>query len=319
MNMEAGDRVAKGEDGVLCWTYALDLWHNPVLYLFVAKVFLWISIPMGLLAMSLGDWSLMPGLVVALAIVAGFQLLWGIGYVGWALIARGVCRFHYEMDDEAVALVPERAERERRAALGLALGAIGIAAGRPLQAAGQMAGLHAASVDSVMPFRSVRRVKDRYRRYDLICLRSRLGGLQVFVNRGDYSLVFNYIARRMPEWPDKGAARSARRGRLLAAGAVSLAVNLTALAANLRSYGQTGTLKWAWRWRGGDYGQQRAFALLAEDWYGAAGQVTHSLRFSLPFALIGLLAVALAAYLLLWLAEAVKRMFTIIPQKPSGE
>ena len=79
------------------------------------------------------------------------------------------------------------------------------------------------------------------------------------------------------------------------------------LAVNLRSYEQTGWLKWAYSYRGGDYGQQRAFALLVTDWYtpgmGDAGAVTHSMAFCLPYAVIGFLVVALALYLMLWLAS----------------
>ena len=301
------DRVTPSEDGIYRWIYDYDMWHNGVIFRSMMKIGLWIAVPMGLFAAALGEWGGVNGWLMGLSIMAGFLLVMALSYAIWALVRKGVYRMQFMMDDEAVAMVPTQAEKTGYSRLGLLVGILGLASGHALQAAGQAANLNAASRNSVVNFKSVRRISTDKRDGGQIYLREWIGGLQIFVGPGDYEFVLDYIRQRVPAQPDRSAARAARRKRMMLAALGSLAVNLVTLAVNLRSYEQTGWLKWAYSYRGGDYGQQRAFALLVTDWYtpgmGDAGAVTHSMAFSLPYAVIGFLVVALALYLMLWLAS----------------
>ena len=88
----------------------------------------------------------------------------------------------------------------------------------------------------------------------------------------------------------------------------SLAVNLAALVINLNAYSATGALALAGPFqRGGDYGFQAAFALLAEEWFIPDAPFQRRLSFSWPHALIGFLVVALAVWLVLTVAAALRR------------
>ena len=305
------NRVTVDENGVLHWTYPLDLRRNLTIFRMMLKITGAMGLAMGLIAMAMGNWGSVPGLVMGLIFLGGCV---GVGLLiyGIMLLAyRGVMRLHFVMTDEFVAQVYSQAERNTTDTLAAVALVAGLATGHAGQALGTTTNLHNMSRNSKCFLSGVRRIIQR-RDSDLLILKQAVFQSQVFVCPEDYDLVLEYIASRAGEEArDEELGREHRMGRrfrLLAAAGASLAVNLATLIVNLNAYKTTGMLKLAGPYqRGGDYGRQGAFALMAEDWFVTEAPFQHRLSFSWPYAIIGFLVVALAVWLVLTVVAAIRR------------
>ena len=303
-------RVTLGEDGVYQWTYFVDMWHDPVIFGMVMKIFFWISLGIGLLVAVMGNWGSVPGPVMGLIWFGGFLAIWPISYAIWALCARGETRIFFAMNDECVlqTMYTQKARNVNDALSMLALVA-GVATGHAGQAMRTTTNLYNASRDTPTYFSGVKGIEERRDR-NVIVLKNLISRFRLLVPAEDYDLVLEHVRSRVPEWVlderEVEDRRRGRRARLWIAAAVSLILNGITVPINLAAYNATGYMKLAWSYRGGDYGQQRAFALLVQDWY-YKDPVEHHLFFSPIYAITGFLAVALLVWLALVIVAAIRR------------
>ena len=303
-------RVMVDEDGVVQWVYDVDMWHDPYIFAMVLKIMAWIGLGTGVFAMLLGNWGGVPGPVMGLIFFAGFIVLWLIIYVIWAMVVGGVSRQYYLMTDEfAMQTYSSRMHKTSDALSALVLVA-GIATGRAGEALSKGTNLHNATQETRTYFSGVKRVIAK-RDKNLIVLKNLITKLQLLVPPEDYDLVLEYIQSRVPEKAlDDELQRSLARGRrmrLLGAAGLSLALNLITVPINLASYKATSFLKLSWNVRGGDYGAQRAFGMLAEHWYSTEAPFEHRLSFHLFYAVFYFLIAFLILWLLLTIIAAIKR------------
>ena len=314
MDMEQRElerRVRQSEDGAYCWTYFMDMWHDPYMFGMVMKIFFWIALGMGLVAMMMGDWGRTPGWVVGLIFFGGFLVLWPIIYVIWALCAHGVMRMFFVMTDDYV-LQTAYTQKTRNVtdALEILTLVAGLATGHAGQAARTTTNVHNASREQPNYFSGVKGIVEQRDR-NMIVLKNMITRARIPVPPEDYDFVLEHIRAHVPEWvldeKEVEARSRGRKARLWIAAAVSLIANLITVPINVSAYKATGMMKLSWNGRGGDYGVQRAFALLGEDWYSAEAPFQHRLSFSPVYAVIGFLAVALVVWLVLTIVAAIRR------------
>ena len=303
-------RVRLCEDGVYRWTYSIDMWHSAFIFGPVMKIFFWIALAIGLFVGMAGSWRSTPGWVMGLVFFGGTLVLWPLIYVIWALCARGVTRMFFVMDDECIAQTSyTQKARDVNSALTAVMLVAGVATGNTGRALGTATRVNRASQDSTTYFSGVKGIVEKRDR-EMIVLKNLITRCRLLVPPEDYDLVLNHVRDHVPAWvlDDKTQDEyfRGRRMRLWIAAAASLILNGITVPINLASYRATGYLKIAWNVLGGDYGQQRAFALLVDDWY-FRDPVEHHLSFSPVYAVVCLLAVFLVVWLALVIVAAIRR------------
>ena len=304
-------RVTQGEDGAYHWTYCLDMWHNPFIFKMGLKIMFWIGLGAGLFATALGNWGSVSGLVMGLIFFAGFILLWLLIYGIWGLCVHGETRIFFAMNDECI-LQTSFTEKSRDVTNALSVLALvaGVASGHAGQAMRTTANLQNASRDTPTYFSGVKGIVEQ-RDKGIIVLKNLVTRFRVLVPEEDYDFVLEHIRAHVPEWvlDDKEVEERSRgrKSRLWIAAAVALGLNLITVPINLAAYKATGYLKLSWNLRGGDYGVQRAFGMLAEHWYSTEAPFEHRLSFHLVYTVFFFLIAFLVLWLMLTIVAAIQR------------
>ena len=304
-------RVTLDGDGVYRWTYYLDMWHDPFIFKTVLKIMFWIGLGAGAFAALLGDWGGVPGPVMGLIFLGGFVALWLMIYGIWALVAGGETRIFFAMNDECILQTSfTQKSRDVTDALSVLALAAGVATGRAGRALGATANLRSASRETPTYFSGVKGIVEQRDR-GVIVLKNLVTRFRALVPEEDYDFVLEFIRARVPEGAqnDREAEERdrGRRSRLWIAAALSLIANLITVPINLAAYRATGFLKLSWNLRGGDYGVQRAFGMLAEHWYCAEAPFEHRLSFHLFYTVFFFIVPAFVLWLMLTIVAAIQR------------
>lgn len=190
-------------DGKLRWTYELNLYSNPVLFVLCIKIFfcilaaLWVFINV----ICFGDSDYWPdrfisiGKVFLIAIPCVFALV-AISYLIYALIMGGKYCAVFEMDNNGINHIQMPKQYKKAQVIGFITTLTGALAGN-LSATG--AGLLSMGRQSMYSeFNSVRRIK-AIRRADTIKVNGTLLHNQIYVPSEDFNFVLNYMISRCPK------------------------------------------------------------------------------------------------------------------------
>jgi len=219
-------RVTLGEDGVLRWSYDMDMWHNRYMIGLVFKIIgLMLGIPTLLAAVAMlmraaplmadgvtGDRlrSFLRDDLILLAVVggmlAGMLLLGAIIYAICAAVMKGRYHLCFQMDDSAVALVRNPKTMGVINTLGIVAAIAGLAAGKPGESLRLGSTLAAANSTGTSRFDAARRVKI-VEKCDVLDIREFFGMNQIYVPPEDFEYVKEFILARIPE---KARIRSER-------------------------------------------------------------------------------------------------------------
>lgn len=203
----AGSSIICGNDGTFRWVYEYSLWRDVTVFFTVFKVFFGVGLGlvlfMEILNLIDGSWDIVSmeerlrfdaailGLACGLAIV---------GYVIFALMQGGSYCVMFTMDDESVEFQPLPKEMKRAEAISAINVLMGLATNNPTQI-----GIGLTTADSTMTsnFKNVRSIQG-YPRRGVIKVNEPFAKNQVYVEKGDYDFVYNYIRERCPNAKIRG-------------------------------------------------------------------------------------------------------------------
>ena len=190
MNNNALPPGITAEDGKLRWSYAIDLWRQPILIrplvimmaMFVGVVVITATVSGGFTAFL---WALGGGIAFTVVVV-------GLTYLIMGLIHRGQYIFLFEMDETGVLnhSIPRQNKKARslKSATVIAGYALGNSALRD-------AGRNADSSEFYSRFSEVKKVK-AVRKHNLIRVHSPFVRNQIYASPEQYGFVWEYIASR---------------------------------------------------------------------------------------------------------------------------
>jgi hypothetical protein len=194
--------IIHGEDGVLRWTYEMNMWTNPTILITLIKgVLIAAAVPILLVAVlglvEKGPAESLRVLAVVAPYVLGIMLaLLAIAYPIVALLNGGKYCVVFEMDDEGVNHIQMQKQFDRNKLVSMLTVLAGIAAGNP-QAAG--AGLLAGSRrNSYTKFSKVKTIVSRPSR-DVIYVNESLSKNQVYADSDNYEVILNYLLHQCPK------------------------------------------------------------------------------------------------------------------------
>ena len=203
----AGSSIIQGNDGTFRWVFEYSLWRDVTVFFTVFKVFFGVGLGLVLFMEILnwidGSWDIVSmeerlrfdaailGLACGLAIV---------GYVIFALMQGGSYCVMFTMDDESVEFQPLPKEMKRAEAISAINVLMGLATNNPTQI-----GIGLTTADSTMTsnFKNVRSIQG-YPRRGVIKVNEPFAKNQVYVEKGDYDFVYNYIRERCPNAKIRG-------------------------------------------------------------------------------------------------------------------
>ena len=178
------------EDGKLRWSYAINLWRQPILLYPLVKI---MAVFLVIVVISATATAGVAGLLWALAGGSAFTLtVVGLTYLIMALVHRGRYVILFEMDETGVLHQTEPRQNKKARSLGVAAILIGRASGiRTISDVGVNAG---GSV-FYSRFAQVKTVK-AVRKYDLIRVNAPFVWNQIYASPEQYGFVWEYITSR---------------------------------------------------------------------------------------------------------------------------
>ncbi len=188
-NMALPPGITEGE-GKLRWSYAINLWRQPILLrplmimmaVFLTFIVITATIAGGVTALL---WALGGGCAFTL-------LVGGLTYLIMGLIHRGQYIFLFEMDDKGVLNHSTPRQNKKARSLRVATMIVGHATGN---GAIRDAGRSAGSSEFYSRFSEVKKVK-AVRKYNLIRVHSPFVRNQIYASPEQYGFVWEYIASR---------------------------------------------------------------------------------------------------------------------------
>ncbi len=178
------------ENGKLCWSYAINLWRQPILIrplvmmmaVFLAFIVITATIAGGATALL---WALGGGLAFTVVVV-------GLTYLIMALIHRGQLIFLFEMDEKGV--LNQQTKRQNKTARSLR--AATVIAGYALgNSAMRDTGRNAVSSEFYSRFSEVKKIR-AVQKHDLIRVHSPFVRNQIYASPEQYGFVWQYITSR---------------------------------------------------------------------------------------------------------------------------
>ncbi len=178
------------DNGKLCWSYAINLWRQPILIrplvivmaVFLAIIVITATIAGGVTALL---WSLGGGVAFTVVVV-------GLTYLIMALIHRGQLIFLFEMDEKGVLHHQTPRQNKKARSLGVATMIVGRATGM-----GTLTdvGRNASGSEFYSRFSEVKKIK-AVQKHDLIRVRSPFVRNQIYASPEQYGFVLAYITER---------------------------------------------------------------------------------------------------------------------------
>ena len=201
-NNYTGSRVRLCEDGKYRWTYRVNMYKNPAIFLVVFKIIaILFCIPLVIALISAavkGDWAEAwdENIKIWLIVFVVFLAITVLAYLIVAWMYGGRYVVHFTLDEEGVVHEQETAQAKRAQKMGLLTAAAGILAKRPATVGSGM--LAASRNTSTSVFANVRRIIP-HRRQNLIKVNQLLDRNQVYVPDEDFDFVLDFIRRHCPE------------------------------------------------------------------------------------------------------------------------
>lgn len=196
------DKVRQYPDGKYRWTFKVNMYKNPTIFLLVFKIFgyiilgFWIFFNfINLLSGDLVDqfWFTTK---IALIMFGIFTVLCILGYLLMALIYGGKYIVDFVMDENGVEHKQVKTQAKKAKIIGWLTILAGLAGG---SRGAVSAGVASSSVNSsYSTFGKVRKVKG-YRRRNLIKVNELLNKNQIYVRDDDFDFVYDYITTRCPQ------------------------------------------------------------------------------------------------------------------------
>ena len=197
-NQSISPGITMAADGILRWTYEMNMLKNPMLILTIRKMLLIAAIVPALLVffLSLGDgfgsalmlFFKIMGIVVS--IVTGLLLL---AYPLVALINGGVYCVIFEMDDHTIRHIQMQKQFKKAQILAMIAALAGTAAGNPqAAAAGILAGSKQSSLSCFEKVKSITVNKNRH----VLYVNEILAHNQIYADARDFDFVSEYIISR---------------------------------------------------------------------------------------------------------------------------
>ena len=212
----AGTRVSEnitlGSDGKYRWTYAVNLFKNPVFFLLVWKLFFFIVLIIFAFTtvVDLIDWGgfslarTLGQLKIFGIIFGGMTALVTVGYLIYAAIMRGKYVVEFEMDEKGVLHRQVASQAKKSQKIGGAAMAAGILAGNYGAAA---AGAASQRTEMYSDFSRTRKVKTR-RLFSEIKVVSGLEHNRIYAAKEDLGFVADYMIAHCPKLKDAGKKRA---------------------------------------------------------------------------------------------------------------
>lgn len=190
----SGGKITRSDDGKYCWTYELNLYKNPTVFVTVWLIFFFILL--GITAVTcisdLVNWgpeTLLDNLRFLLYFFIGMTAVVALGYVVYALIVGGRYIVEFEMDEKGInhRQIPSQAEKAKK--IGEVTAMAGYLSKRPSVTG---AGIMAQRTEMYSDFEKVRHVRPCPRR-NMIKLNSPFSRNQVYAAKEDFPFVTDYI------------------------------------------------------------------------------------------------------------------------------
>lgn len=193
-----GEEIMRNQLGQYQWVYEMSLLKNPTIFFLVWKIFFWILI--GIFGFTMlfdliqgwGGEQLLGSLRMLGYFLIGMTVLVGLGYLIYAAIMGWKYIVRFTMDEEGVnhEQIPAQAVKAQK--IGMITTAMGAMTGNFTTMG---VGMNAQRSEMYTAFARVRKVK-LYPRRGLIKLNGILQHNQVYVTKGDYEFVRDYILAR---------------------------------------------------------------------------------------------------------------------------
>lgn len=200
LETEPSARIQRCPDGKYRWSYEVNLWRNPSIFLDLMKVFGVIMLGMWLLVaiiVPLFDGHLRWHRVVDtsgtfIGVLIAVLVLFLIGYVISGIVSGGRYAAYFVMDEETVT----HQQMDKGVKRTQLIAAISMMADDDNGSAALLAAAHSPFIT---PFKKVRKIKAIRRRH-LIKVDELLTKNRIFVeNPEDYEFVLRYICERCPQ------------------------------------------------------------------------------------------------------------------------
>lgn len=194
-----GSEVRLCTDGKYRWKYDLNMVTNPIIYITVFKVFLYIILGLFIIFGTFlfaihGDWAGLLGMAKTLLFVTAlFAILTVLGVLLVAAYYGGKYEVLFEMDESQIVHEQHPKQFKKAKKLGAVTAVAGAASGRLTTAgAGALAATHNKSVTE---FEKVRRVKP-LRGLHVIKVNAPFDHNQVYTRDEDFDFVYDFIKNR---------------------------------------------------------------------------------------------------------------------------
>lgn len=204
----AGSSIVVGNDGNYSWVFEYSLWRDPTVFFTILKVFG--GVGLGIVAVATifdlvdNDWDfsvLADSLRFGLVVMGVLCVLSVVGYALYALMQGGKYCVMFTMGETGIEhrVLPKTMKKaEAVAALNVLMGA---ASGNPSQVG---IGLISGTRDTMKSdFANVRSIQG-YPRRGVIKVNEPLAKNQVYVDKGDYEFVYDFICKRCPRAKIRG-------------------------------------------------------------------------------------------------------------------
>lgn len=189
------------DDGKYRWTYEMNLFRNPTIFIMIWKIFFFIVLGLFAFLVLIGSgdsgfwWSgFLDTAQMFGFILIGITVLITLGYLVYAAIMGGKYIVEFEMDEKGVNHRQTDLQAKKSKKLGQATLIAGAATGR-FSTAG--IGLNAQRTEMYTEFSKVRNVR-AYPRRSLIKLNELLEHNQVYAAKEDFAFVKDYIVSHCP-------------------------------------------------------------------------------------------------------------------------
>ncbi|MBO4572719.1 MAG: hypothetical protein J5762_03010 [Clostridia bacterium] len=196
------ENISLYDDGKYRWSYALNMFKNPIIFFTVWKIF-FIIMSIGFIIsflVSLGEkdfffagflnWLKIYGIAIAAMTAISY-----LGYAVYAAMLGGKYLVEFEMDEKGVLHTQTATQAKKAKKIGSATAVAGLTAGR-LTTVG--IGVNAASkTSSYTDFSAVKKVKV-IRPLLVIKLNERFEHNQVYANKEDFDFVLSYVISHCP-------------------------------------------------------------------------------------------------------------------------
>ena len=192
-----GEEMMRNRYGQYVWFYELNLLKNPTVFLLVWKIFFFIILGIfaftALMDLFEGRFGVILGTLPILGyFLIGMTVLVGISYLIYAAVMRGKYVVKFEMDEKGINHKQVPAQAAKAEKIGMITTAVGAMTGNFTTMG---VGMNAQRSEMYTAFARVRKVK-LYPRRGLIKLNGILQHNQVYVTKGDYEFVRDYILTR---------------------------------------------------------------------------------------------------------------------------